>query len=292
MQCLSCKNKTSIERCSNTALRSFLYCGNHLRSKTIRNWLTFHPKVESGLYKLQSMWRGYYVRHRIRLAGAGVLRRSLCHNEDEMVTMDPKDRVHPFDYFAVEQDGKVWWFDQRSMIEWSEKADTITNPYTRQILSPTDVGRLRQLYCIRKKFGDALIHTTDATSPTAAELRDIRWRKVGHILYECGFGDIVSPTFLSSLTFSELRRILRSLITDMRWWMYEKVGEKDPIQLMAKRAKYYTWMRSLAGVTYTYADAGTHHLAKDVSALLLACMNDIRNPSELCFFLVKGISGL
>ena len=108
MLCNSCKNKNSTERCGSPALKNLQFCGKHVKSKTPRLWSVVNSAGDSAV-KIQKVWRGWIVRYLHDLSGPGVLKRSLCHNEDDVITAE--DKVHPSNYFAFHEDGKVFWFD-------------------------------------------------------------------------------------------------------------------------------------------------------------------------------------
>jgi hypothetical protein len=257
-----------------------------MRMKSIRHWIAQHPSLGRAIVRIQARWRGMFARRRLALAGPGVLKRSLCHNDDEMVTMDSKADVHPHDYFAVEQDGRVWWFDQRTMLEWSQKDLVVRNPYTRTPLSGEDMRRLRTLGMIRKKRGMPLIHTQTPPTLTRIEIRDHRWMRVVQILYECGFTDILHHENFIAMSWAMLRAFLESLVEDTRDWMQEGAGPKDPFALRAKRAKYYTWLRTIHGMMGSYNDVV--QLSSDVAGILLAAANDIADPTPLMFFVLSA----
>jgi hypothetical protein len=286
MQCLSCKNKTSNERCTNTSIKMFLFCGTHAKRKVIRHWILENPSLARALIKTQALWRGYAVRYRIKLAGPGCLKRSLCHNDDEVVTGDAKTDVSPFDYFSVvENDGKIWWFDQRSMIEWSQTSPQIRNPFTRNELSVEDARRLRHLYFLRKKGNIAVTHSIQLPA-TLEDMRDMRWLRVTQILHECGYADIIHHQHFVAMRYSELKIMLGSLVEQTRRWMYEKIGTKDPYFLQSKRAKFHVWCRSIHMTASSYSSVA--HLCKDVGSLVLACLNDIKDPTDFSFFVITA----
>jgi len=286
MQCLSCKNRSTNERCQKYALKNCLFCGIHMKSKYIRHWVVANKSIQTGLIKLQALWKGYAIRYRLKLAGPGVLKRSLCHNDEEMVTCESKNEVSPLDYFSVvESDGKIWWFDQRSMIEWSRSSPEIRNPFTRSELSNSDASRLRNLAYIRKKKGNAVTHSP-STLTSLEDVRDERWMRVVQIFKECGYGGLIHHENFVSMRYYDIKCLLDTLITDVSVWMYETVGRKDPYILISKRAKYYTWIKAIRATMHSYSTIP--HLSRDVATLLIACLNDIRDPEDLSFFILTA----
>jgi hypothetical protein len=120
-----------------------------MRSKIIREWTTENKSISFLIKKVQAAWRGYFVRLRLKYGGKGVLNRKLCHNEEELVTMESKDKLNPFEYFSVEEDGKIWWFDQRTINELALQSVSIKNPYTRTEFKSEDYTRLRNLRILK-----------------------------------------------------------------------------------------------------------------------------------------------
>ena len=98
---MSCKSNTSNERCQSLRIKGLTLCGRHVKSKSVRLWNVVN-NLDSKVTLISKAWRGYAVRIRLRRAGPGVLKRSLCHNDEELVTMDSKDKYHPFDFFSFE----------------------------------------------------------------------------------------------------------------------------------------------------------------------------------------------
>lgn len=271
MSCLACKSKGSIDRCPNIPLRNFIYCGKHLKVKYVRPWIHEHLGVLQGIIKFQSLWRGHQCRIPMRLAGKGVLRRSLCHNDEELVTLEGRNEIDPYDYFSVEEDGKVWWFDQRTMMQWSQKDLDIQNPYTRTPLSRDDTRRLRRLLILRKKRNVPLYHAGQQEEMTPIMRRDKRWLRIAQILRECGF-DIHHENFIG-LSYVQLITFMHSLTESARWWAYEH--NQKPI-------KYYIWLRNMRSVMHTYQTFV--QLSTDVAGVILTTLYDIVEPDDFAFF--------
>lgn len=258
-----------------------------MRTKSVRLWSEHSPIIRKWIVKIQALWRGYFIRRILRLSGRGVLKRCICHNDDEMVTGVAKDKIHPFDYFSVEEDGKVWWFDQRSMIEWSEKHVYITNPYTRSRLSPSDCRRLRLLRLFRTRKNMAILHTEDDEIQDDEDIRDNRWLRIVQVFTESGFGDLVHPNHFVAFTYDHLKLFMNSLVEDTRLWMYERKGPEDPYVLKSKRWRYHSLLRANRNIMHTYTEL--EMLSRDVAGLLLSCLNNINDPSDFVFMILTAL---
>ena len=276
MSCLACKNKMSLDRCESKALSKFAYCGRHMKCKKPNAWITTHPSLLRILIRFQARCRGFIVRVPIRLAGKGVLKRSLCHNDDEIVTLEGKNEVHPLDYFSIEEDGKVWWFDQRSMFQWSQKELDIRNPYTRTILSKDDTRRLRKLWVYRRKRGLSIYHEGQQTTMTILERRDNRWLRIAQILREHEY-DIHHEHFIS-LEFPQLMMLINTLTEDTRWW-HTHTGD-------ATVFKYHNWLKNMRNVMNTYESMTL--LSNDIAGLLLSALYDISAMNEFAYYLFSA----
>lgn len=258
-----------------------------MRTKQPRHWVDTQPNLLARIKRIQALWRGYWIRNLLRLAGSGVLKRSLCHNEDEMVTMDGKQELAPFDYFGITQDGKVWWFDVRSMLDWARKNVVVTNPFTRQPLTSEDMKRLREVGGYRAKRKLSVTHSDPPPEQTLLEMRDESWLKVVQVMGEHGFGELVHPEHFIGMWYGQLRVFLYSLVEDTRWWMYEGIGEKDPYLLHSKRAKIHTWLKVIRNTSHTYATVA--HLSRDVATALLASIQELKIPLDFVFFILTAL---
>jgi hypothetical protein len=154
MQCLSCKNKNSLERCKTKSLQGLNFCGIHARSKIKKLWISINI-LERPLIRFQAIYRGWLIRDTLKLAGPGVLNKSIRHNEEDLVTAD---QVLPTDYFGILENGKVFWFDIRTIYQWSFQHLEPTNPYTKQLLTMDDRKRLKRIVARREFLGEKLTH--------------------------------------------------------------------------------------------------------------------------------------
>jgi len=249
-----------------------------MRSKVVRHWITFNPSINRGIKKIQAVWRGFLVRNRLKLAGKGVLKREICHNDDEVVTLAIKTEVHPFDYFSIEDEGKIWWFDQRSMIQLSLTNLEVTNPYTRKKLSNEDMRRLRLLMLIRKKNGVPLVHIF--LEKTEVEICNERWLRVSQIINEYGYEGTIHPNIFTDFTMFRIRLFLTSLIEDTKWWIMK--GKS-----CSRRTKYYFWLKTLKHNMVSYTSTVT--FSKDVAGVLLSILNDLRDSQDFVFNILTAL---
>jgi hypothetical protein len=204
MLCASCKNKTSPEQCTANALKGLLFCGKHLKMKKKRIWADqFENKKQVVL--IQKIWRGFFVRNCLKLSGEGVLKRSLCHNDEDLVTTDAKTNVQPFNYFSITEGEKIYWFDVCSINQWVR--NNSTNPYTRQPINLVDRARLRELCMMRRRMHMPNLHMADSSVSA-------KWKEICQIIEENGFFDM-NPLFFESLSINSLHDFLMIMLQDL-----------------------------------------------------------------------------
>jgi hypothetical protein len=148
MNCVSVKNKQSKERCTAKALVGMQFCGRHCRAKVKQLW---QPVDKNAMAKkIQAAWRGYAIFKIITLAGPNALNRLKSNDYEEITTFVSKDKQNPLEYFEFEENGVNFWFDIKSLYQWSCNEETPRNPYTKAELTLDTRRRMRELITIRK----------------------------------------------------------------------------------------------------------------------------------------------
>jgi hypothetical protein len=272
--CVSCKNQTSTERCPNKAISGLTLCGKHVRAPRKRLWHVVNNLDEKATL-IQKIWKGYTVRFRLQLAGPGVLKRSLCHNDEDIVSFESKEKQHPFEYFGFEEDDKIWWFDILSILGCLNANLHPTNPYTRQALSQDTRRRLRAIYKYR-------IHNRlpNAHQPIVKrnydELIEHQWMKVTQIIHENGFED-VHPNHFIALEKTQLFVLLNYLVNDVT-----ALATEHPIT-----SRRYRWLSAIKRERNIFNSNpyGRVH----VPALIISLLNSMNEEYNFCFILMSAL---
>jgi len=277
--CVSCKNKTSLDQCTASALKGLLFCGKHIKSKNKRIWSALTSKNDKASV-IQRYWRGYFIRRKLKLAGPGVLNRKDCHNSEELVTMDDKNKVHPSEYFAFMESDKLYWFDIRSLYQYVRNSTNPTNPYTRQPISLDIRNRLRKLCQIRNRQGVFNLHS-EPTYSGFAERTDRKWLDLSQIIEENGFESVNHLLFVS-LNKTQLYVLLNFIQIDLIEFASE---HKTP---NSTRKKYCVWMKSLLSkfVKFKY---GSVQISYNAVRTLLSILNDCHEPYTVCFIIISAL---
>ena len=226
MQCAAVKKRGSQDQCPAMSLRGHTLCGRHVRATTPTLWASAMGVRSPRVVKLQALVRGWLVRCRLRLAGPGVLSRRDLANDEELVSCESKDRQHPFDYFAFEENGKVWWFEFASLWRWASQSHEPENPYTKVPLSQTTRRRLRAAWAYRQR---RRLPLPSESSVYEQRLR-ARWNLITQLFLDNGFVD-VHPNNFTRLNASELRTMFVFLERDIQ----VVFSDKDPGKARALR---------------------------------------------------------
>ena len=269
MLCASCKNKNSNEQCSSYSIKGFLFCGKHLKMKKKRLWADVAPN-RNEVILIQKIWKGYYIRKRLKLAGEGVFKRSICNNEEELVTMESKNKIDPFDYFSINEGDKIYCFDICSINQWIRTSST--NPYTRQPLDLKDRARMRELCRVRRRMGIPSLHQSDHSLSS-------KWIEICQIIEENGFFDM-NHLFFQNLSRNSLNDFMMIVLQDLIAY----AGEHST---KSRRHLYIEWMK------FRVENFKKHHISsinfsEKIANTLLVILYDCVNNYDICFIIVSA----
>lgn len=274
--CAACRNKQTNDRCSRSALAGLLLCGVHSRSKIPRIWTKVNGH-DNKIIRIQKIWKGYFTRKQLKLAGPGVLKRSLCNNSDELILFEPISTIHPLNYFGFEESGKVYGFDIRTIIDVLHR--TSENPFTRQPLSIESRKRIREIYGfrLRKKLDNYYEHNVLRT-PEA--LLQNRWTQVCQIIEENGFFNI-HPNLFIGLNKSQLYILLNMICNDIKVW----ASEHNPV--LSKRFRYLVWLKNSIKKFNKVSDLSYHSFT--AASVLCIILYDCVDSYNVCFTIMSAL---
>jgi len=109
--------------------------------------LEIYFKQTKNSIAIQRLFRGWIVRHLLRLKGPGLKNTSLCVNDSDFVTMEPLNEISK-DVFYSYKDSKgfVYGFDITSLVQMLQKKNKFENPYNREKIGPVTTREIKTLY--------------------------------------------------------------------------------------------------------------------------------------------------
>lgn len=273
--CTSCKNKTSLERCTNKALANFTMCKMHVKSKNPRVWSTVN-NIDPKVLMIQRIWRGHRIRRWIKLGGPGATEPKIRHNTEDMCTME--ENVHPLEYFGFEEDTKVYWFDIRTFLQYMNTAKQLVNPYTRKELTLETRKRARTLYVLRRIHKLPVVCDVQPNR-SIVDVTTNLWRVVSHIIEENGFSDI-NPLLFESLNNVQLFILTTMISNDIKAW----AAEHKSIQ--SQRWKYFNWSSKLTKFVY---ENDRESISYSTAKVLSTILYDSVEPYSVCFIIISAM---
>lgn len=278
--CISCKNKNSKDRCESNSLPGLLLCGRHAKSRKPRLWTVVND-VAKNVILISKVWRGYHVRNLIKLAGPGAIKRSLCNNTEELVSMEPMISIPIFDYFGFEENNKIYGFDIKSIIECCQRDLIPINPYTRQPLSIDARKRLRQLigYRTRHKLDKSY---ENIANTTLENIISNKWLQICQICEENGFFNIPHDLFVG-LNASQLYILLSMISNDMKTWAWSAKHKT----IHSKRFLYTFWIKNVLRKFPEIESSAKYSFY--VSSTLLSILYDSVDAYSICFIIMSAL---
>lgn len=225
-RCASVRKKGSTHQCLALALKGHALCGRHARMRSPVLWTSLHRTTQ--ISKLQALVRGWLLRRRLALAGPGVLRRTGLANDEDVFTCEPKDRQHPLEYFAFEENGKVWWFDAGSLWTWMSRSPEPVNPYTKVPLTSDTRRRFRAYW----RRGTAW--PLPREKGTFEQAITYRWNLLTQVFRDNGFLD-VSPQSFRTFTRQEVLSMFVLLHQDLLVVLPERDMYRERLLRLARR---------------------------------------------------------
>jgi hypothetical protein len=275
---MSCRNKTSKDRCPNSALPGLKFCGVHSKLKTHRLWTDIN-NIHNRVILISKIWKGYFIRKKLDLAGPGVLYRSKCHNQEELLSLETIKEISPFDYFGFEENDKIYGFDIRTMFDVLNRNLIPINPYTRQPLSIATRRRLREMYAYRFRNKLPVFYENNKLSGADVILSN-RWLQLCQIAEENGFFNI-NPNLFLGLNRTQLYIFLTMILNDVKTWAAEH-KDKD-----SKRFLYAYWIQNILN-KYSVTQSSMQY-SFYVSTILLTILYNSTEPYSLCFIIMSAL---
>ena len=234
-RCASVRKKGSRDQCTARPLRGHTLCGRHAKMKVPLLWTSLYTRTTDKTVRVQAVVRGWLIRRRLALAGPGVLCRKGVTNEEDIVTCE--SNIHPMEYFAFEENGKIWWFSFSSLWSWCRRSHEPVNPYTKTPLSDDTLGRLFSMWGYRRRHQCGI----PEESPGFEERLLFRWNILSQVFRANGFSQMHPRSFLT-MNKSEYISMFSLLHQDLLVAYSDKDPHRDKIMRFCRRALSSTEM--------------------------------------------------
>ena len=177
--------------------------------------------LSSYIIKIQKKFRGNLAKKYKLLHGPASLKRKLCTNADDFVTMEPVEEINYHQFISYkDMDGFIYGFDIISLHNLflkSQDIESIKNPYNRNLIPEPVIKTIKSIIRIAKilKFHINLHYEDDAPVVSSAKMVELRALTLFQTIDE--LGNYSNSSWFLSLNRNQLIRFLREL-TDI--WNY------------------------------------------------------------------------
>ena len=170
----------------------------------------------SYIVKIQSAFRGMLIRKYKSLHGPAALKRSICTNTEDFVTMEPIEEINFHQFLSYKDvDGFIYGFDIISLHNLflkSNDIDSIKNPYNRAIIPDEVIKKIK--YIVR--FSRILklhinLHYEDDTKNVSNE-KAVELRALDLFQNIDALGNYSSSQWFLSLSRVQIIRFVRELV--------------------------------------------------------------------------------
>ena len=177
--------------------------------------------LSSYIIKIQKKFRGNLAKKYKLLHGPASLKRKLCTNADDFVTMEPVEEINYHQFISYKDtDGFIYGFDIISLHNLflkSQDIESIKNPYNRNLIPEPVIKTIKSIIRIAKilKFHINLHYEDDVPVVSSAKMIELRALTLFQTIDE--LGNYSNSSWFLSLNRNQLIRFLREL-TDI--WNY------------------------------------------------------------------------
>jgi len=165
-----------------------------------------HLKLSFYATKIQSTYRGYIQRRLDRLKGFSLFNRKISTNDEDFISLDPINKIHPDYYFSYNNGTHNYGFDIVAIYNLILKNNIPANPYNREQLSNQTIFHVKEVIRLSKILKKQLVLTINNEFLNNDKLKII---ELFHIIDS--FGNLSNFNWFYSLNKMHLIRLYREL---------------------------------------------------------------------------------
>ena len=191
----------------------------HYKMKISGNKSELMSRIYTFLYlssyaiKIQRNFRGCIVKKYMALRGPAIIKRNLCTNSTDFVTMDPLDEIKFHQFISYkDEDGFIYGFDISSLFNlFSKNGIVLKNPYNRNIIPENIFRNIKTLLIISKILKNRInLHLEDDT-PSISEEKAIELRALALFQNIDALGNYSNSNWFLSLNRNQIIKLVREL---------------------------------------------------------------------------------
>jgi hypothetical protein len=169
--------------------------------------------LSSYIIKIQKIFRGRIVKKYRHLHGPAAMKRSLCTNSTDFVTMEPIEEINFNQFISYkDEDGFIYGFDITSLFNLITKNETpIKNPYNRNILPDILFKNIKSILVLSKIIKIHINLSFEDDEPEISEEKVIELRALSLFQNIDALGNYSNCNWFLSLNRNEIIKFIREL---------------------------------------------------------------------------------
>jgi len=169
--------------------------------------------LSSFIIKIQKVFRGYIVKKYKRLHGPAVMKRSLCTNNTDFVTMESLDEISFHQFISYkDEDGFIYGFDISSLFNLFTKNDSvIKNPYNRNLIPDFLIKNIKTILVLSKILKIQIVLSIEDDTPVISEEKVVELRALSLFQNIDALGNYSNCNWFLSLNRNQIIKFIREL---------------------------------------------------------------------------------
>ena len=171
-------------------------------------------KLSSIIVKIQKVFRGIIQRKYNVLHGPAFLKRDLCTNQSDFLTMEDMKDMEPIQFFSFKDvDGFVYGFDVISLYNLILKSGkTIQNPYNRNVIPPRVINDFKSLIRISKILKIDIEVDIKDVCDDLSDTKSVELKILDLFQFIDSLGNYSNPEWFLSLVKPQIIKFMRELV--------------------------------------------------------------------------------
>jgi hypothetical protein len=163
--------------------------------------------------KIQKIYRGFLARKYTEIHGPACMKRKLCTNSSDFITMEPVEEINFHQFLSYkDEDGFIYGFDITSFHNLFLKSPKeMKNPYNRNVIPETIFRNVKLILRLSRVLGfHVKLHFEDDSQTVSGE-KAIELRTLGLFQAIDSLGNYSTPEWFLSLNRFQLIKFVREL---------------------------------------------------------------------------------
>ena len=169
--------------------------------------------LSSYIIKIQKVFRGHIVKRYIRLHGPAAIKRNLCTNSTDFVSMEPLEEIKFNQFLSYkDEDDFIYGFDITSLFNlFSKNGNINNNPYNRNKIPDIILKNIKTLLRLSKILKITIVLDLEDESPSISEEKVVELRALSLFQNIDSLGNYSNCNWFLSLNRNQIIRFVREL---------------------------------------------------------------------------------